>query len=277
MFQLFKLFIWMTFQKLETCCNSKSSFLTLILWMENWLVSCVEEVFKSMKTVSSFYTTTIKAAMSTTTTHCSKPSDVLRVTQFLKDGNLERHLVTCSDRIKHINPKNVYELRETLFEKLDALKNPYGNEQKLFKNLAIFDFESICVKETLTSKLRLQNGSRSMSYFSFYLVKLDPGTRLSLQRQTSLSHLVFYHCSRRISNSKQSSDEIEFYWNRDCNKDKTVCYTGTTQPKTQASREGVKICRWLCRGGGWKGFIYTIVADAKESINWLLGTFWAVL
>ena len=68
-------------------------------------------------------------------------------TFFSKTGNLQRHLVTCSDRVKHIYPKNVYELREKLFEKLDAFKNPYKNEQKLFKNLAVFDLESICVKE----------------------------------------------------------------------------------------------------------------------------------
>ena len=67
-------------------------------------------------------------------------------TFFSKTGNLERHLVTCSDRVKHIYPKSVYELRETLLEKLDAFNIPYRNEQKLFKNLAIFDFESICVK-----------------------------------------------------------------------------------------------------------------------------------
>ena len=30
---------------------------------------------------------------------------------------------------------------------MDAFNIPYGSEQKLFKNLAIFDFESICVKE----------------------------------------------------------------------------------------------------------------------------------
>ena len=68
-------------------------------------------------------------------------------TFFSKTGNLERHLVNCSDRVKHIYPKNVYELRKTLSEKLDAFKIPYRNEQKLFKNLAIFDLESICVKE----------------------------------------------------------------------------------------------------------------------------------
>ena len=60
---------------------------------------------------------------------------------------MEGHLVTCSDRVKHIYPKNVYELRETLLEKLDAFNIPYRNEQKLFKNLAIFYLESICLKE----------------------------------------------------------------------------------------------------------------------------------
>ena len=44
-----------------------------------------------------------------------------------KTGNLERHLITCSDRVKLIYPKNVYELRETLFEKLDAFNIPYKN------------------------------------------------------------------------------------------------------------------------------------------------------
>ena len=69
-----------------------------------------------------------------------------------KTGNLERHLVKCSDRVKHIYPKNVYELRETLFEKIDAFNIPYRNERKLFTNLAIYDFESICVKEANSYK-----------------------------------------------------------------------------------------------------------------------------
>ena len=68
-------------------------------------------------------------------------------TFFSKTGNLERHLVTFSDRVKHFYRKIVYKLRETLFEKMDAFNVPYRNEQKLFKNLAIFDFESICVTE----------------------------------------------------------------------------------------------------------------------------------
>ena len=68
-------------------------------------------------------------------------------TFFSKTRSLERSLVTCSHRVEHIYPKNVYEVRETIFEKLDAFNIPYGSEQKLFKNLVLFDFESICVKE----------------------------------------------------------------------------------------------------------------------------------
>ena len=64
-----------------------------------------------------------------------------------KTGNLERHLVTFSDRVKHIYPKNVYELRETLFEKLDAFNIPDRIEQKLFRNLAKLGVQSICGKE----------------------------------------------------------------------------------------------------------------------------------
>ena len=105
-------------------------------------------IFKRMKNSSSSYTTTITFATSTTSMHCSKLSGVLRVAHFTQRlGNLERHLVTCSDGVKHIYPKNVDELRETLSEMLDTFKIPYRNEQKLFMNLAIFDFESICVKE----------------------------------------------------------------------------------------------------------------------------------
>ena len=68
-------------------------------------------------------------------------------TIFSKTGNLERHLISSSERVKHIYPTNVYQLRETLFEKFDSLNIPHREDQELFKNLAVFDFESICVKE----------------------------------------------------------------------------------------------------------------------------------
>ena len=68
-------------------------------------------------------------------------------TYFQMTGNLERHLVRCSERVKHISPKIVYQLRETLFDKLDSFGIQYKDDQKLFTNLAVFDFESICIPE----------------------------------------------------------------------------------------------------------------------------------
>ena len=68
-------------------------------------------------------------------------------TFFFKTFNLERHLTTCSERVKNVYPRNVYQIRETVFDKLDSFGIKYTSEQKLFKNLAKFDIESICVQE----------------------------------------------------------------------------------------------------------------------------------
>ena len=41
----------------------------------------------------------------------------------------------------------MYQLRETLFDKLDSFDIQYTDDQTLFINLAVFDFESICIPE----------------------------------------------------------------------------------------------------------------------------------
>ena len=82
-------------------------------------------------------------------------------TYFQKTGNLERHLVRCSEHVKHIYPKDVYQLRETLFDKLDSFYIQY-TDQKLFTNLAVFDFESICIPEKNSKTQRRQLGLVNM-------------------------------------------------------------------------------------------------------------------
>ena len=52
--------------------------------------------------------------------------------------------------------ERVYELRQTLLEKLEELNLPVSEHDKFFNNLAVLDFESICVpteelKETQTT------------------------------------------------------------------------------------------------------------------------------
>ena len=68
-------------------------------------------------------------------------------TKFQKTWNLERHLVRCSERVKHIYPKNAYQLRKTLFDKLESFDIQSTDNQKLVNNLAVFDFASVCLSE----------------------------------------------------------------------------------------------------------------------------------
>ena len=48
-------------------------------------------------------------------------------------------------KVENVSPRNVYQIRETLFDKLDSIGIKYTSEQKLLKNSTIFDFESVCV------------------------------------------------------------------------------------------------------------------------------------
>ena len=131
-------------------------------------------------------------------------------TIFSKTGNLERHLVTCSDRVKHIYPKNVHKLRETLFEKLDAFNIRYKKEQKLFKNLAIFDFETICAKEESYKQTDYNLDWEACANISFYLVKLDSGTLFSLQRQSSSSISSFISALEGLATQGKTQMKLTF-------------------------------------------------------------------
>ena len=41
-------------------------------------------------------------------------------TFFNKTYSLERHLTTCSERVKNVYPLNLYQIPETIFDKLDS-------------------------------------------------------------------------------------------------------------------------------------------------------------
>ena len=45
-------------------------------------------------------------------------------TIFSNTGKLERHLITCNEHVKQKYPKNAYDPREALLEKLDAINIP---------------------------------------------------------------------------------------------------------------------------------------------------------
>ena len=88
-------------------------------------------------------------------------------TIFSKIGNLERHMITCSERVKHIYPKNVYQLRETLSEKLDSFNIPYSEDQKLFRTWLFLILNLFPLRKRRIKKLKLQSGLENMSLYQF--------------------------------------------------------------------------------------------------------------
>ena len=66
---------------------------------------------------------------------------------FNRASKLEQNLTTYSKRVEDVYPRNVYQIRETLFDKLDSFGFKYTSELKLFKDSALVDFESICLQE----------------------------------------------------------------------------------------------------------------------------------
>ena len=59
--------------------------------------------------------------------------------------NFQRHNRNCSERITHRYPTSPQQLNETIFEKMRNLD--IGVENYFFKNLVVFDFESITVHD----------------------------------------------------------------------------------------------------------------------------------
>ena len=53
--------------------------------------------------------------------------------------------MTCKYRMRQVYSKNVYTLRETQFKNFEGFNIPASKDNTLFNNLAIFDFESICI------------------------------------------------------------------------------------------------------------------------------------
>ena len=79
--------------------------------------------------------------------------------QFIKKaGSLKKHFTTCKERVKHIFLKNVYQLRRTLFDKLDSFGMPYTDNQTILNNMAAFDFELICVEDENLKVTETQHG-----------------------------------------------------------------------------------------------------------------------
>ena len=64
---------------------------------------------------------------------------------FQQDRRFQQASSSMQSLNRNLLPKSVYNLQKTLFEKLDVFNIENTKEQTLFKNVAIFDFESFCM------------------------------------------------------------------------------------------------------------------------------------
>ena len=89
-------------------------------------------------------------------------------------------------------PKNVYQLRETLFDKLDSFYIQYTVDQKLFKNLAVFDFEAICIPEEKikNTETTIWIGKRVLLYNVVKAISSNPKAMLKLLCNSNLRDMV---------------------------------------------------------------------------------------
>ena len=88
-------------------------------------------------------------------------------TIFSKTGNLERHLITCSERVKHSYPKNVNHSKETAFEQIDSFNIRYREDQILFENWAALVLNLSALRNRRIKKLKQQIALETMSIYQF--------------------------------------------------------------------------------------------------------------
>lgn len=67
---------------------------------------------------------------------------------FTRQSNLHRHVsANCTEKVRNIYPGKVYNLQQTIFEKLDDIGIYLDRDMRVSSNFAVFDFESYCAKE----------------------------------------------------------------------------------------------------------------------------------
>ena len=120
-------------------------------------------------------------------------------------------MFTCSYCIRHIHPENVYELRKTSFQYLDALNIPYRDEPEVLKRLAIFDFESICSIEDFCRETETTNWIRK--HLPIRVSFLSSLIQEALFRcTTDLHHLVssFVTTLQRLATRSKNHRKVKF-------------------------------------------------------------------
>ena len=134
-------------------------------------------------------------------------------TFFTRSSNLQRHMPKCEELVKNIYPKSTYQLRETLFHKLRAFDIEVAEGDTLLNNFAVFEFESICVKnsklvDTETTTWVGKHEPISVPITSHLLE--EPLFICDTERHSLVS--TFAKLSGKPGREKQTGDESQISW-----------------------------------------------------------------
>ena len=128
-------------------------------------------------------------------------------TFFNRTFNLERHLFTCSERVKNVYPRNVYQIRETPFDKLDPFGIKYTSQQKLFKNLANSILNQFVSKRALQRHKDNNVDRYACTDFSIHFFKLCGGTNFLYNSDPN--HLVLSFSGTLEGLASQSEAQVK--------------------------------------------------------------------
>ena len=84
-------------------------------------------------------------------------------TFFNRRSNLEQHLLSCIERVKHVHPKNVFEILKTLFDKLDSFNIKKRVNRNYSRTSQCSTLSQFAFKKSLSQIQKQQRGYRNMS------------------------------------------------------------------------------------------------------------------
>ena len=132
--------------------------------------------------------------------------------------------------MKYLYPKNVYQLRVTLFDKLDPFDVQYTDVQKLFNTLAAFNFESICIPEE-----KFKNTETTTWIGKFVPISVSIPSTLKVMPIFLCIYCLrgliesFINAVEGLATKKRNSDEIEIFGSRNSNQKQTDPNSGISQ------------------------------------------------
>ena len=98
-----------------------------------------------------------------------------------KAGNLERQMRTSKHWVMQNFPINVYQLRETLFDKPESFSIAHTDNQKLLNNMVISDFETIVWTMQILRITKKQHGWEAKCNCGVDILQPDTRTHFDLQ------------------------------------------------------------------------------------------------